>query len=185
MGDDVRRLEHERCLAIEGVRDRESTTLLENRVSRSETGCAVISRGYHEDKQPDRRLTKEPTMTTTRQRVVVLGASDNPERYSNMALNRLLENGHEVIPVHPKLRRIGDLKVVPTLADVGDQVDTLTVYVSQKVSSSLADAIVELAPGRVIFNPGAENTDLEAILDACGITALRACTLVLLSTGQF
>ena len=32
-------------------------------------------------------------MSENGQRVVVLGASNNPERYSNMALNRLLENG--------------------------------------------------------------------------------------------
>jgi predicted CoA-binding protein len=124
-------------------------------------------------------------MATTRQRVVVLGASDNSERYSNMAVNRLLESGHEVVPVHPKLERIGDLEVTHSLEDVDGPVDTLTVYVSQKVSSSLGDAIVALAPGRVIFNPGAENAELEAALADRGIPTLQACTLVLLSTGQF
>jgi predicted CoA-binding protein len=124
-------------------------------------------------------------MTETRQRVVVLGASDNPERYSNMAVNRLLEHGHEVIPVHPKLDRIDGLEVVSSLGEVGGPVDTLTVYVSPQVSSSLAEAIVALAPGRVIFNPGAENAELEAALAERGIPTLQACTLVLLSTGQF
>jgi predicted CoA-binding protein len=124
-------------------------------------------------------------MDTTRQRVVVLGASDNPERYSNMAVNRLLEHGHEVVPVHPKLDRIGDLSVVPSLGDVDGPVDTVTVYVSPKVSSSLTDAIATLSPRRVIFNPGAENPELEAALAGRGIETLRACTLVLLSTDQF
>jgi predicted CoA-binding protein len=124
-------------------------------------------------------------MDTTRQRVVVLGASDNPERYSNMAVNRLLEHGHEVVPVHPKLDRIGDLSVVPSLGDVDGPVDTVTVYVSPKVSSSLTDAIATLSPRRVIFNPGAENPELEAALAERGIETLRACTLVLLSTDQF
>ena len=35
--------------------------------------------------------------------------------------------------------------------------DTVTVYVSPQVSSTMTDALVALAPGRVIFNPGAEN----------------------------
>jgi len=123
--------------------------------------------------------------STEHQRVVVLGASDNPERYSNMAVNRLLDNGHEVIPVHPKLDRIDGLKVASNLGEVDGRIDTLTIYVSPKVSSGLADSIVALGPGRVIFNPGAENDELETALRQAGIPTLRACTLVLLSTGQF
>jgi predicted CoA-binding protein len=124
-------------------------------------------------------------MSDTKQRVVVLGASDNPERYSNQAVNRLRDNGHEVIPVHPALERIDGIEVVPSLDRVEGAVDTLTVYVSPKVSAGLTDAIVKLAPGRVIFNPGAENAELQAALAERDIPTLEACTLVLLSTGQF
>jgi predicted CoA-binding protein len=124
-------------------------------------------------------------MSENRQRVVVLGASTNPERYSNKALHRLIDNGHEVVPVHPALDRVDDLDVVPSLSAVEGDVDTLTVYVSPKISSTLTDDIVALGPGRVIFNPGTENDSLEASLADHGIPTLRACTLVLLSTGQF
>ena len=124
-------------------------------------------------------------MSDPHQRVVVLGASNNPERYSNMALNRLLENDHEVIPVHPTLESVGGEKVIPTLREVEGPVDTVTVYVSPRVSSKMTDSLVALAPGRVIFNPGAENAELEEALEQHGIETLHACTLVLLSTGQF
>lgn len=128
---------------------------------------------------------KEGFMPDNHQRVVVLGASKNPERYSNMAFNRLLENGHEVIPVHPALERVNGVTVIPTLGDVNGPVDTVTVYVSPKVSSKMIESLVAVAPGRVIFNPGAENPELEAVLQGQEIPTLRACTLVLLSTGQF
>lgn len=124
-------------------------------------------------------------MSETRQRVAVLGASTNPERYSNMAVKRLLENGHEVIPVHPALSEVEGLPVTPSLGDIDGRVDTLTIYVSPKLSSKTADAILALKPGRVIFNPGTENPELEAALQAAGIETLHACSLVLLSTGQF
>jgi predicted CoA-binding protein len=124
-------------------------------------------------------------MSDRTQRVVVLGASDNPERYSNMAVKRLLENGHYVIPVHPALDRVEGVAVTASLDDVRGDVDTVTVYVSPRLSSVMADAIAELRPHRVIFNPGAENPELEATLEQLGIPTLRACTLVLLSTGQF
>ena len=45
--------------------------------------------------------------------------------------------------------------------------------------------IVELAPGRVILNPGAESRALERALKDAGTPYEHACTLVLLRTGQF
>lgn len=119
------------------------------------------------------------------QRVVVLGASKNPERYSNKAILRLLENNHEVIPIHPALEEVEGLSVAPNLGAVEGEVDTLTMYVSPKLSSKMTDAILELKPGRVIFNPGTENAELQAALSEAGIPTLEACTLVLLATGQF
>lgn len=124
-------------------------------------------------------------MMNAKRRVVVLGASQKPERYSNMAINRLMEAGHEVIPIHPALERIGELKVLPSLAEVEGEVDTLTIYLSPRLSSEMADAIAAVRPGRVIFNPGTENAPLEAELNSRGIPTLHACSLVLLSTGQF
>lgn len=119
--------------------------------------------------------------------VVVLGASNHPERYSNQAVKLLLEHGHHVIPVHPALKQIEELDVVAEPGDIPKQekIDTLTVYVSEGVSSQLSEAIVDLKPGRVIFNPGAENPALAARLESQGIAVEQACTLVLLRTGQF
>jgi predicted CoA-binding protein len=117
--------------------------------------------------------------------VVVLGASPKPERYSNQAVRSLLEHGHRVVPVRPGVETIEGLKVAHRLGEVSEDVHTLTVYVSKKVSSKLEAEIAELAPGRVIFNPGAENAELRDALEARGIPTVEACTLVMLRTGQF
>jgi len=45
--------------------------------------------------------------------------------------------------------------------------------------------LLELNPKRVIFNPGTENKLLVEILEKNKIEAIEACTLVLLSTGQY
>lgn len=124
-------------------------------------------------------------MTEQSQRVAVIGASANPERYSNRAVRMLVEQGHEVIPVHPAASSIEGLPVVHGVADIGGTIDTVTLYVSPETSSKLEAPLVELRPGRVIFNPGAENPTLQAALEADGIPTEEACTLVLLSTGQF
>jgi hypothetical protein len=115
----------------------------------------------------------------------VLGASDNPERYAFKAMQRLMENKHPVIPVNPNLTAIIGVPVRAGLSDIEEAVDTVTVYLAAARSTPLADQLIALKPKRVIFNPGAENPELERRLDAAGIPWLHACTLVLLATGQY
>lgn len=119
------------------------------------------------------------------QRVVILGASDRPDRYAYRAFQNLLEHGHEVIPVHPTLPEVDGVPVLPDLDAVEGAVDTLTLYVNPKISEGLVEPIVRLAPQRVIFNPGTESDRLIEALEEAGIEALEACTLVMLSTGTF
>ena len=124
-------------------------------------------------------------MKAEKESVVVLGASPKPARYSNKAVRLLLEHGHRVIPVHPAIEELEGLPVVASLEEIEGRVDTLTVYVSSDLSTPLLDAIVQLAPKRVIFNPGTENQPLLSALEQNGIETEEACTLVLLNTGQF
>ncbi len=117
--------------------------------------------------------------------VAILGASDKPGRYSYKALLALIEKGHTVFPVHQRLKEIDGIKVYPKIANIMDPIDTLTLYVSANISSLLIDEILQKDPKRIIFNPGAENTDLNAKAVKKGIKTLNACTLVLLHTNQF
>jgi predicted CoA-binding protein len=124
-------------------------------------------------------------MESRKQRVVVIGASPNPERYSNRAVRLLMTHGHEVVPVHPAIPSIEGLSVVHQVEEITGSVDTVTFYVSAARSSAVAEALIGLAPRRVIFNPGAENPSLREILEQKGIQVEDACTLVLLNTNQF
>ncbi len=118
-------------------------------------------------------------------RVVILGASKKAERYSNMALKRLVGAGHEVFPVNPALDEIDGLRVFRSLSEVPLPVDTVTLYVGPKSVLEEAERILALKPRRVISNPGTETPEFAARARELGIDYLEACTLVLLSTGQF
>ena len=118
------------------------------------------------------------------QTVAVFGASNNPERYSHMAVVLLKEHHHTVIPIHPALESIAGLPVVKSLREA-PPVDTLTLYVGAAKLPAMTDEIVRLRPRRVIFNPGTESSEVQAALDTAGIPWLEACTLVMLRTGQF
>jgi len=124
-------------------------------------------------------------MCDEKKTVVVLGASAKPERYSYQCVELLLERGHNVIPVTPSKSDICGLKTVSDLGDITRKIDVLTMYVNANRSSNMTDDILSLAPKRVIFNPGAENGELETLCSDAGIITENACTLVLIYTDQF
>jgi uncharacterized protein len=120
--------------------------------------------------------------------VAVLGASSDSSRYAYQAVKLLKEYGHRPIPVHPRESEVLGHKVVPSIAELaaaGEKVDTVTMYVNAAISEKIEKDLVQLAPRRVIFNPGAESALLEKSLKANGIAVENACTLVLLRTDQF
>lgn len=115
---------------------------------------------------------------------VVIGASENPQRYSFLAVNRLRANGHPVIAIGKREGQIGDTPITkehPAL----EGVDTVTLYLNPTLQQEYYDYILSLKPKRIIFNPGTENTELISLAKTNGIEPQEACTLVLLSTGQF
>ncbi len=120
-----------------------------------------------------------------RQRVAVLGASPNPERYSHKAVEALLRHGHEVIPVHPDSPEVAGIKALACLSKIEGCVNTLTIYVSPSRITEIKPGILELKPERVIFNPGTEHHSVMEELKQHGIEVIQACTLVMLATGQF
>lgn len=118
-------------------------------------------------------------------RVAVIGASNKPERYAYKAVMLLKEKGYEVFPVHPRLKDIDGLRVYPSPSEIPFPVDTVTLYVSAELSQMMAEELLHVNPRRMIFNPGAENEVLEARARENGVETVRACTLVMLKTGQF
>lgn len=121
---------------------------------------------------------------TTNKKTLVLGASDNPGRYSFQALNKLRSYGHTVEGIGRKEVKVSDVQVHTGKQGFTD-IDTVTIYLSPANQEEYYDYILGLHPRRIIFNPGAENDELEDLAKARGISVQEACTLVLLSTGQY
>lgn len=118
-------------------------------------------------------------------RTLVFGASPNPIRYSNIATLRLQQYGHEVIPLGIRKGEIGGLEI-ELEQKAWEDVDTLTLYMNPQRQKPFYDYILEtIQPKRIIFNPGTENEELRQLAEAKGIECSYACTLVMLSTGQY
>jgi len=117
-------------------------------------------------------------------RTLVLGASENPERYAHKAVRRLRAAGHDVVAVGKVEGHIGDTPIRKEWPE-DHSVDTLTLYVNPLHQKPFYDRILKLAPKRIIFNPGTENPELETLAEAQGIETVEACTLVLLAVGEY
>jgi uncharacterized protein len=123
-------------------------------------------------------------MSTPGKKTVVLGASDNPERYSNLAIKKLRAHGHPVIAIGKRKTAVEDVPVQQETSSPAD-VDTVTLYLNPGNQKEYYDYILSLHPKRIIFNPGAENEELKKLAKEKGIEVMEGCTLVLLTTGQF
>ena len=117
-------------------------------------------------------------------KTLVLGASANPTRYSYLAVNKLREHNHPVVAIGRTTALVADIPVQSETSPI-PELDTVTMYLNPVNQKNYYDYILDQHPKRVIFNPGAENPEFEKILQEKGIQSVEACTLVLLSTGQY
>ena len=117
-------------------------------------------------------------------KTLVLGASLKPERYSNMAIRRLVQHGHPVVAVGLREGEVEGVSIVKKVPE-GEVIDTVTMYLNEDNQRSWEQTVLNLKPQRIIFNPGAENPRLEEQAAQQGIEVLEACTLVMLGTGQY
>lgn len=117
-------------------------------------------------------------------KTLVLGASTNPARYSYLAIRMLREKGHEVIAIGRHTGQVSDVEIKAEENPV-ENLDTVTLYLNANNQKPYYNYIISQKPKRIIFNPGAENRELESLARENNILTLEACTLVLLSTGQY
>lgn len=117
-------------------------------------------------------------------KTLVLGASDNPQRYSYKAIQRLQSHNHQVMAVGRKQTNVLGTFIHKEPVHF-EGIDTVTLYLNPKNQVEYYDYILSLKPKRVIFNPGTENPELYEILSKNNIGYEEACTLVLLGIGQY
>lgn len=115
---------------------------------------------------------------------VVLGASPNNTRYSNIAVKSLLNAKHSVFPVGIKEGEIDFVEILQGTPAL-ENIHTVAIYLSPKRQTQYYDYIFSLKPQRILFPPGAENPELENLAKEKGIETINACTMVLLSIGNY
>jgi predicted CoA-binding protein len=116
---------------------------------------------------------------------LVLGASPNPERFSNKAVLRLLKRGIPVFAVGKREGTIGGLKINRNFPEDNADIHTVTLYMNAVNQKENYEKIISLKPKRIIFNPGTLNPELAALANNNGIAVIESCMLEMLSSGRF
>ena len=119
-----------------------------------------------------------------KKKTVVLGASSNPARYSYLAIQRLRAHDHPVVAIGRRVGHVADINISREHLEEND-IDTVTLYLNPGNQVEYYDYILNLHPKRIIFNPGTENDELIQKARENKIKPVIACTLVMLSTGQY
>ena len=119
----------------------------------------------------------------TKKATLVIGASENPSRYSNMAIRSLRDYDHPVVALAKRKGQVADVRIETDFPSM--EIDTVTMYVGQKHQAEYYDKVLQLKPRRVIFNPGTENPEFYKLLEDNRIESVEACTLVMLRIGNY
>jgi len=117
-------------------------------------------------------------------KTLVIGASLKAHRYSNIAMKRLVEKGHEVKAIGLRTGEVAGVEIEigkPAYAAI----DTVTLYINPSRQHAYYEYVISLSPKRVIFNPGTENLEFIELLQEQNIESEVACNLVLLATNQY
>lgn len=117
-------------------------------------------------------------------KTLIIGATDNPARYANLAANKLVSFGHPIVNIGIKPGLAAGVEIEQA-NEIFKDIDTITLYVGPQKQPQYYDYIIQSKPKRIIFNPGTENPELEELAEKNGIETLEGCTLVMLSTGQY
>lgn len=117
-------------------------------------------------------------------KTLIIGATPNPMRYAYRAAQMLKSKGHDIVNIGIKKGEVAGVEIEKP-GQIYNDIHTITLYIGPQLQDLYYDYILKTSPKRVIFNPGTENEELEALLNENAIEPVEACTLVMLSTGQY
>lgn len=153
-------------------------TFIYQKLSESNFPASIFAMAKFESKNG------KPLMNTTMPVTLVVGASENPSRYSNLAVKKLLDNKFPVLCYSKKEGIIRNIPINTSLPS-GIDIHTITMYINAAHQENLMEDLLRLKPKRIIFNPGTENRKFQKIAQDRGIEILEACTLVMMSSNSY
>lgn len=112
----------------------------------------------------------------------VVGASSNRDKYGNKVLRCYQQNNRPVIPVHPKEKQVEGIDCVSSVADLPDNVGSLSIITPPAVTEKVVEAAAAKGIKNIWMQPGAESPAAVQFCEEHGLNVIAdgSCLLVVL-----
>lgn len=105
-------------------------------------------------------------------RIAVVGLSDNPERTSYSVTEAMKNAGYEIIPVNPMIDEWLGIPAVSSLKDVDGHVDVVNVFRQSKFLPDIAKETVAIGADVLWAQLGVENEEAKQYAEENGVTVI-------------
>jgi predicted CoA-binding protein len=114
-----------------------------------------------------------------KRRIAVCGATPKRDRWGYRVFRRLLDEGYDVIPVHPTAPHVDQIDCVASLAEIPGGVDAVSVITPPSASLEIVRAAAEIGCPPCWFQPGASSAEVLTEAARLGIATIDGpCVLV-------
>ena len=101
--------------------------------------------------------------------VAVVGASDNPGKYSNEVARYLMKHGYRVFPVNPTEEEVLGEHAYDTVEEVPERVDVVDVFLSPEKTPEIAEDAVRAGAKVLWLQEGIENPEARRVAEEGGL----------------
>jgi predicted CoA-binding protein len=110
--------------------------------------------------------------------IAIIGASADRRKYGNKAVRAFLKGGWTVYPVNPGEAEIEGVTAYPSIREIPEPVDRVSMYVPPAVGLAMLPAIAAKNPREFFLNPGSEGPELITAALDLGLQPILACSIV-------
>ena len=76
--------------------------------------------------------------------IIIIGASNNPEKFGNKAIKAYKKEGYDVFPINPKENKIENLKCYHSLNDLPKKIELASIYLPPHIGINILTVAYEM-----------------------------------------
>ena len=114
-----------------------------------------------------------------KRRIAVCGATPKKDRWGYRVFRRLLDEGYDVVPVHPIAPHVDEIPTYASLTEIPGSVDAVSVITPPSASIEVVRAAAEVGRPPCWFQPGAASPEVLAEAARLGVPVIDGpCVLI-------
>ncbi len=107
-------------------------------------------------------------------KIAVVGATPNKEKYGYKVFAQLLKEGYKAFPVNPNYNEIVGRKTFPSLTELSKliDIDVVIIIVNPKIAKKVVEEAKSLGIRKIWFQPGSEDKEVIELCKKLGLECI-------------